>query len=67
MSLKKECTKTLTPAEEQNLTYLRNKVDRLQEERFRKDARPSLNDEIFNAVGELRSFTSNLRQKGRNI
>ncbi len=67
MSLKKECTKTLTPAEQQNLIYLRNKVDHLQEERFRKDARPSLNDEIFNAVGELRSFTSNLRQKGRNI
>jgi hypothetical protein len=67
MSLKRECTKTLTPAEQQNLTYLRNKVDHLQEERFRKDARPSLNDEIFNAVGELRSFTSNLRQKGRNI
>jgi hypothetical protein len=67
MSLKRECTKALTPAEQQNLTYLRNKVDHLQEERFRKDARPSLNDEIFNAVGELRSFTSKLRQKGRNI
>ena len=67
MSLKRECTKTLTPAEQHDLKYLRNKVDHLQEERFRKDARPSLNDEIFNAVGELRSFTSNLRQKGRTI
>jgi len=67
MSLKRECTKTLTPAEQHDLKYLRNKVDYLQEERFRKDARPSLNDEIFNAVGELRSFTSKLRQKGRTI
>ena len=67
MSLKRECTKTLTPAEEQNLTYLRNKVDHLQEERFRKDARPSLTNEIHMAVNELRSFTSNLIQKGMNI
>lgn len=67
MSLKRECIKTLTPAEQHELKYLRQKVDHLQEERFRKDARPSINNEVFNAVHALRSFTSNLRQKGRNI
>jgi|CoawatStandDraft_6_1074263.scaffolds.fasta_scaffold00808_11 hypothetical protein len=61
------CTKSLNPAEQAHLTYLRQRVDNLQEERFRRDARLSINNEIHAAVNELRQFTSNLRKEGRRI
>jgi len=57
----------LSPADEQILKYLRRQVDRLQDERYRTDARPSINNEIFAAQQELRRFTSELRKKGYNI
>ena len=57
----------LNPADEQILKYLRKQVDRLQDERYRTDARPSINNEIFAAQQELRRFTSELRKKGYNI
>ena len=57
----------LSPADEQILKYLRKQVDRLQDERYRTDARPSINNEIFAAQQELRRFTSELRKKGYNI
>ena len=37
----------LSPADEQILKYLRRQVDRLQDERYRTDARPSINNEIL--------------------
>jgi len=46
---------------------LRKQVDRLQDERYRTDARPSINNEIFAAQQELRRFTAELRKKGYNI
>jgi hypothetical protein len=57
----------LNPADEQILKYLRKQVDRLQDERYRTDARPSINNEIFAAQQELRRFTAELRKKGYNI
>ena len=57
----------LNPADEQILKYLRRQVDRLQDERYRTDARPSINNEIFAAQQELRRFTSELRKKGYSI
>lgn len=57
----------LNPADEQILKYLRRQVDRLQDERYRTDARPSINNEIFAAQQELRRFTAELRKKGYNI
>ena len=57
----------LRPADEQILKYLRRQVDRLQDERYRTDARPSINNEIFAAQQELRRFTAELRKKGYNI
>jgi hypothetical protein len=57
----------LSLADEQILKYLRKQVDRLQDERYRTDARPSINNEIFAAQQELRRFTSELRKKGYNI
>lgn len=57
----------LNPAEEHILKYLRKQVDRLQDERYRTDARPSINREIYEAKKELQEFTAELRKKGYNI
>jgi len=57
----------LSPAEQAILQYLRTQVDRLQDERYRQDARPSIANELFIAQRDLKQFTSDLRQKGYNI
>ena len=57
----------LPPAQEQILKYLRKQVDRLQDERYRTDARPSITQEIYAAQQELKRFTSQLRKQGYNI
>ena len=57
----------LSPAEQAILQYLRNQVDRLQDERYRQDARPSIANELQIAQRDLKQFTSDLRQKGYNI
>jgi len=57
----------LNPEQQQTLKYLRQQVDRLSEERFRKDARPTVNSEYHYARLELTRYTSQLRQKGHNI
>lgn len=57
----------LSPADQAILTYLRQHVDRLQDERYRQDARPSIANELHIAQRDLKQFTSDLRQKGYNI
>tara|TARA_R110000796_G_scaffold153226_1_gene269679 strand:+ start:138 stop:332 length:195 start_codon:yes stop_codon:yes gene_type:complete len=57
----------LSPADEAVLRYLRSQVDRLQDERYRRDARPSIANELQIAVRDLKEFTSGLRKKGKNI
>lgn len=57
----------LTPADQAILTYLRQQVDRLQDERYRRDARPSINNELQIAQRDLKEFTSKLRKQGVNI
>lgn len=57
----------LKPAEQHILKYLRQQVDRLQDERYRTDARPSINNEIYAAQQELKRYVSKLRKKGYNI
>jgi hypothetical protein len=57
----------LPPAQEQILKHLRKQVDRLQDERYRTDARPSITQEIYAAQQELKRFTSQLRKQGYNI
>jgi hypothetical protein len=57
----------LSPAEQAILQYLRNQVDRLQDERYRQDARPSIANELQIAQRDLRQYTSDLRKKGYNI
>ena len=57
----------ITPADRAILTHLRQCVDRLQEEEFRLDAHPNVKQDLFRARQELKTFTSQLRQKGANI
>ena len=57
----------LKPAEQHILKYLRQQVDRLQDERYRTDARPSINSEIYAAQQELKRYVAELRKKGYNI
>lgn len=57
----------LSPSDEAILRHLRQQVDRLQDERYRTDARPSIANELREATWELKDFTSRLRKEGRNI
>lgn len=57
----------LTPADAAILRYLRNQVDRLQDERYRQSARPSIANELKIAMRDLQKFTSDKRQEGYNI
>jgi len=57
----------LKPAEQHILKYLRQQVDRLQDERYRTYARPSIANEIYAAQQELKRYVSELRKKGYNI
>jgi len=58
---------TLTPADTAILEYLRRQVDRLQDERYRQDVRPSIANELNIAQRDLKDFTSDLRKKGYHI
>ena len=44
----------LSPAEQAMLQYLRTQVDRLQDERYRQDARPSIANELQIAQRDLK-------------
>jgi len=62
-----EADSDLTPADAAVLSYLRGQVDRLQDERYRQNARPSIVNELQIAMRDLREFTSAKRQQGFNI
>ena len=57
----------LTPADAAVLRYLKQRVDNLQDERWRRDTRPSIANELQIAMRDLREFTSAMRQQGHNI
>ena len=57
----------LNPAQQHILKYLRQQVDKLQDERYRTDARPRINQQIAAAVKELQEYTAQLRKEGYNI
>jgi len=65
--LQEEQMTELSPAEQHILKFLRQQVDRLQDERYRTDARPSIANEIYAAQQELKRYVSELRKKGYNI
>ena len=57
----------ISPADEAILRYLRSQVDKLQDERHRMNARPSIQNELHIAIRDLREFTEKLRKAGKRI
>ena len=57
----------LTPADAAILRYLRTQVDRLQDERWRANAPPSITNELQIAMRDLKRFTAEKREQGFNI
>ena len=61
--------KDLSPALKYEYRFLKQQVDRLQDELGRRDRPKNFNTEqdLFRAREELKSFVSGLRKKGINI
>lgn len=59
--------KTVTAGDAAIVEYLRKRVDQLQDERFRLDTRPTIENELKVAIRDLREYTSKLRADGYNI
>ena len=57
----------LTPHDHALLRHLRQVVDRLQEERFRKDQHPNIHQDLWRARKELKDFVRSLRLEGKKI
>ena len=54
----------LTTFQQAELKWLRRQVDTLDQERFRSDARPNVQRELFTAREELDQFVRGLRVSG---
>ena len=57
----------LTTFQAAQLKWLKQQVDKLQDERYRKDARPNIQRELFAAREELDNYVQALRDGGYNI
>jgi len=57
----------LNPFQQNELKYLRQQVDTLQEEEHRRDARPNVQKDLWVAREELDRFVRSLRAAGLNI
>lgn len=57
----------LTKFQAAQLRWLKRQVDALQEERYRSDARPNVQRELFAAREELDTYVRNLREIGKQI
>ena len=57
----------LNPAQEAELKYLRQQVDRLQDDQNRRDAYPNAKHDLWVAREELNNFVRGLRAEGKNI
>jgi hypothetical protein len=57
----------LTSFQAAQLKWLKRQVDALQEERYRRDARPNVQMELFAAREELDTYVKNLREVGKQI
>ena len=49
------------------LRWLKQQVDNLADERYRKDARPNIHRELFAAREELDNYVQAQRDGGKNI
>ncbi len=57
----------LSMFQQSQLRWLKQQVDALQEERYRRDARPNVQRELFAAREELDTYVKNLRAAGKQI
>ena len=57
----------LTRFQAAQLNWLKRQVDALQEERYRRDARPNVQRELFAAREELDNYVKTLRDHGIKI
>ena len=57
----------LTLFQERELKYLRQQVDRLQDEEYRRDARPDVKRNLWTARKDLDAFVRDLREVGKLI
>jgi len=57
----------LSPAQKFEYRFLKQQVDRLEEERYRYDARHNIEQDLWRAREELKSFVSKLRNNGVKI
>ena len=57
----------LTTFQSAQLNWLKRQVDALQEERYRSDARPNVQRELFAVREELDTYVENLREAGKLI
>jgi biotin operon repressor len=57
----------LTTFQAAQLRWLKQQVDNLQDERYRKDARPNIQRELFAAREELDNYVQALRDGGYKI
>jgi len=58
---------SLSPAQKFEYRFLKQQVDNLETERYRYDARPNIQQDLFRAREELKSFVSKLRTNGVKI
>jgi hypothetical protein len=58
---------TLNEADKAMLRFLKQQVDRLQDELYSTSPRPSIRNELHLAIRELKEFTSDRRKKGYRI
>ena len=57
----------LTPAQESELKFLRGRVDRLQDETFKKSPLPNAQNDLWVARTELERYVRELRTWGKKI
>jgi len=57
----------LSPAQKFEYRFLKQQVNRLEEERYRFDASPNVQQDLFHAREDLKSFVLKLRVNGVKI
>ena len=57
----------LTTFQAAQLKWLKQQVDNLQDERYKKNARPNIQRELFAAREELDNYVQALRDRGYRI
>ena len=58
---------SLSPAQKFEYRFLKQQVNKLEKELYRFDARPNIQQDLFYAREDLKSFVSKLRTNGVKI